>query len=85
VLGRNLISPLGALAELEEHFKEKLIIIPGDVQTIEQHAQQLRLAITTQEADQVLDYVAAQKLVGISIEATDEVINVLFPDRFQEP
>jgi hypothetical protein len=85
VLGSNLISPLGALAELEEHFKDKLVMVAGDVQLVEQQAQELRLAITTAEAHQVLNYIAAQKLIGIPIETTDEVINLLFPDRFQEP
>jgi F420-0:gamma-glutamyl ligase len=84
-LGDLVQNPTDALVRLEEHFKEKLLIVASDTQTIDQQAQQLRLAITTEEGGRVLDYIGEHNLAGVPIETTDEVINALFPDRFQEP
>lgn len=84
-LGDQVSDPRTALARLEEHFGEKLLTVAGDTDSIDQQAQELRLAITTHEASQVLDYIAEKNLARISIETTEEVINALFPDRFVEP
>jgi DNA integrity scanning protein DisA with diadenylate cyclase activity len=84
-LGDLVQQPQEALTRLEEHYSQKLLVVAGDTHLIEQQAQELRLAITTHEASQVLDYLAEKELLQIPIETTDEVINSLFPDRFQEP
>src|SRR3954471_25045742 len=84
-LGPHIRQPENAFSRLTEHFKDRLLISAGDTQLIDQQAQELRLAITTAEAGQVLDYIAAKELARISIETTEEVINALFPDRFIEP
>jgi len=77
-------APEDARARLEEHFKDKLMVVAGDVETIEAQAQQLRLAITTPESAAVLDYIG-EHLAVIPIETTEEVVNLLYPDRFVEP
>jgi hypothetical protein len=76
-------APPDALERLEEFFKDTLIIVAGSTQTIATHADELRLAITTEECGLVLDHLAPQ--VRITIDQTDEAINTLFPDRFIEP
>ena len=76
-------APPDALEQLEDHFKDLLLIVAGTTQTVATHAEELRLAITTHECGLVLDYLAPQ--VRITIEQTDEAINTLFPDRFVEP
>ena len=74
-----------ALARLEEHYKDQLLIVAGEIHAVGQQAQELRLAISTHEAGLVLDYIEKHQLAGISIETAEEVINALFPDRFIEP
>jgi len=69
------------LARLEDEFKDSLLVVAGDVNTVARDAEKLRLAITTEECSVVLDHLD----VEISIDDTDEAINSLFPDRFQEP
>jgi len=49
--------------------------------TVAHHAEQLRLAVTTDECAVVLDHLT----VGVTIEQVEEAINSLFPDRFVEP
>jgi len=78
-----LISDPHALARLENHFKDSLIVVAGDTQLVATHAEQLRLAIITTECAQVLDHLAP--LTRISLDQTEEAINTLFPDRFIEP
>ena len=72
-----------ALARLEGKFKDSLIVVAGDVNLIAKHAEELRLAITTEEYALVLDDLAPRIL--ISIDQAEEAINTLFPDRFIEP
>ena len=84
-LGDLVQQPTTALARLEEHFKDRLLIVASDVQTVESQAEELRLFISSEEAARVLDYLGEKKLAGLGIETTDEVINALFPDRFIEP
>ena len=48
-------------------------------------AEELRLAVTTPECAQALDYIASKRLAGVSLDQVEEAINNLFPDRFIEP
>lgn len=75
------ISSPQALARVEDRFKDSLLVVAGDTKLIAQQAEELRLAITTDECGQVLDHLAPQ----ISLDQTEEAINTLFPDRFIEP
>lgn len=81
--GVQIARPEEALATLEERFKHSLLVVAGDIQTIAQHAEALRLAITTAECASVLDHLAPH--IRITIEQAEESINTLFPDRFIEP
>jgi len=74
-------APQDALATLEKEFSSSLLVVAGDVNTVAQHAEKLRLAITTEECAVVLDHLD----VEITIDDTEEAINSLFPDRFVEP
>ena len=76
-------APPDALARLENHFKDSLLVVVGDIQTIASQAEQLRLAIITAECGLVLDHLAPY--VRISLDQTEESINTLFDDRFIEP
>jgi len=69
------------LARLEDEFKDSLLVVAGDTNTVARDAEKLRLAITTEECAVVLDHLD----VEITIDDTEEAINSLFPDRFQEP
>jgi len=69
------------LARLEDEFKDSLLVVAGAVNTVARDAEKLRLAITTEECAVVLDHLD----VEITIDDTEEAINSLFPDRFQEP
>ena len=70
-----------SLARLEDEFKESLLVVAGDVNTVARDAEKLRLAITTDECAVVLDHLD----VEITIDDTEDAINSLFPDRFVEP
>ena len=82
-LGDEIARPQEALARLEGKFKNSLLIVAGDIQTVARHAEELRLAITTEECSVVLDHLAPH--IRVSIEQSEESINALFPDRFIEP
>jgi len=69
------------LARLEREFESSLLVVAGDTNTVARDAEKLRLAITTEECAVVLDHLD----VEITIDDTEEAINSLFPDRFQEP
>lgn len=69
------------LATLEREFESSLLVVAGDTNTVARDAEKLRLAITTEECSVVLDHLD----VEITIDDTEEAINSLFPDRFQEP
>ena len=71
------------LARLEDEFKDTLLVVAGDIQTVAQQAEHLRLAITTDECSQVLVHLAPE--IRISLDQAEEAINTLFPDRFIEP
>ena len=84
-LGDLLISSPHALARLERHFENSLIVVAGDVQTVAEHAEKLRLAVITSECGVVLDFIAQRKNARISIDHVEDAINTLFEDRFIEP
>ena len=84
-LGELIPNHLAATARLSEQFKDCLIINAGGVQDVAQYAQVLRLSVSTEECGEVLDYLADQALVGITIDHVETAINELFPDRFIEP
>lgn len=74
-------SPPNALERLEEEFKDSLLVVAGDINTVARHVEKLRLAITTEECSVVLDHISVQ----ITIDQVEETINSQFPDRFVEP
>jgi len=51
-------APPDALEHLENHFKDLLIVVAGTTQTIANHAEELRLAITIEECGAVLDQIS---------------------------
>lgn len=74
------------LVHLERHFKDRLIVDAGNVNTIITHAKPLRLRVEKDECGAVLDYIQQQGMVGITIEHVEEAINRVYgEDRFIEP
>ncbi len=84
-LDTELDDPEYALDQLESHFHDALLVNAGTVFTVGEYAKQLRLNITEDECSTVLDHMAEQKMVAISIDDVETVINELFEDRFIEP
>jgi hypothetical protein len=83
---QQIIEVLGepeALARLENHFKDSLLVVAGDINLVASQAEELRLAIITSECGLVLDHLAPH--VRISLDQTEDAINTLFDDRFIEP
>ena len=74
-----------ALHRLEQHFRDRLLVDVGNVSTVGEHAEQLRLRITEDEHSDVLDYIAEQKMVVVTIDVVEDAINALFEERFIEP
>ena len=74
-----------ALEKLEAHFHDQLLTVVGDIAHVADFAEQLRLAIITPETSIVLDHIAREGMIGMSIDHVEEAINKLFPDRFIEP
>ena len=74
-----------ALRLLEEHFENDLLVIVGNIQTIENAAKELRLDISKEECARVLDYIAKQAMVSITIEHVETAAYALFGNRFIEP
>ena len=85
VLGPQLSYAQYALNTLERHFASRLLVDAGNVITVAAHAEQLRLQITEQECSTVLDHIAEQKMVLVTIDVVENAINELFEDRFIEP
>ena len=85
----NVLTPpdkASALAQLEEHFKDRYLVDAGDVQFTASAAEQLRLNITTEECSMVLNYIASKAVVGITVDHVETAINSLLgEDRFIEP
>ena len=74
-----------ALNCLETHFHDRLLLDVGNVAVVGAYAEQLRLKITADERFTVLDYIAEQKMVVVTIDIVEAAINELFEDRFIEP
>ena len=74
-----------ALNRLEHHFRNRLLVDAGDVNTVGTYAEQLRLHITEDERSDVLDYIGKQKMVNVTIDIVETAVNDLFTDRFIEP
>ena len=75
-----------ALRQLEDHFHDRLLVDVGNVFTIGEYAEQLRLNITEDERSVVLDYIAEKQMVLITIDVVENAINELLGwDRFMEP
>ena len=75
-----------ALARLESHFHDALLVNAGNVSTIGGYAEQLRLNISQEECSTVLDYVAEKQMVLVTIDIVEDAINERFGwDRFIEP
>ena len=71
---------------LELHFQHHLIVNVGSVEHVAQFAKHLRLQVTPDECADVLDYIAQEHLVGITIDHVETAINERFgEDRFIEP
>ena len=75
-----------ALNGLEHHFHDRLLVDAGNVNTVSNYAEELRLRITEDERSTVLDYIAGQKMVTITIDVVEDAINERFGwNRFIEP
>jgi hypothetical protein len=76
-------SPPDALTQLEQHFKDSLLVVAADINLFASKAEKLLLAINITECGMVLDHLAPQ--ARITIDQSEEAINTIFPDRFVEP
>ena len=85
VLGPQLSYAQYALNTLERHFANRFIVDAGNVVTVAAYAEQLRLQISEQECSTVLDHIAEEKMVMVTIDHVETAINALFDDRFIEP
>ena len=75
-----------ALDQLESHFYDALLINVGDIATVGIYAEQLRFNISQEERSTVLDYVADQKMVSVTVDVVETAINELLGwNRFVEP
>ena len=85
-LGTLVTDEQAAVRVLELHFQHHLIVNIGSVEHVAQFAKHLRLQITPEECGEVLDYIAQENLVGITIDHVETAINERFgEDRFIEP
>ena len=78
-------APHEALARLEAHFHNELLIVAGNTSQLAEFAHHLRLQITPEEQPVVLDHIANERMASMTIDHVEEAINTLFPDRFIEP
>ena len=75
-----------ALNRLEHHFHHRLLVDVGNVNTVAEYAEQLRLNVTEDERGTVLDYIAEKQAVIVNIDVVEDAINERFGwDRFIEP
>ena len=84
-LGDQLSNQDIALIKLEEFYRNDLLVIAGNIETIEEAATELRLDISKEECAQVLDHIAKQAMVEITIEHVETAAYALFGNRFIEP
>jgi hypothetical protein len=74
------------LAQLERYFEDRLILDVGNVNTVSTHAKQLWLRVEEEELPLVLDYIASEGMVGITVDVVEDAVNQLLgQDRFIEP
>ena len=86
VLFSELDEQATALNRLEHHFHDRLLVDAGNVSTVGEYAEQLRLRITEDERPVVLDYIAKKQMVAVNIDIVETAINERFGwDRFIEP
>ena len=86
VLADQLFNRDKALVELEEHYRNALLVNAGDVDVVSAFATQLRLRVTSEECQDVLDYIASKGMVVLIIDHVEDAINSLLgEDRFIEP
>ena len=85
-LGNIVLNEEAAIRVLEHHFQHCLIVNVGSVEHVAEFAKPLRLRITPEERGEVLDYIAEQRLVVLTIDHVETAINELLgEDRFIEP
>ena len=85
-LGTLVTDEQAAVKVLEHHFQHQLIVNVGNVQHIAEFAKHLRLQVTPDECGDVLDYIARESLVGLTIDHVETAINERFgEERFIEP
>ena len=75
VLFTELDEQATALNRLENHFHDRLLVDVGNVAIVGTYAEQLRLKITEDERSVVLDYIAEQKMVAVTIDIVEDAIN----------
>lgn len=73
-----------ALDQLENHFQHRLLVDVGNVTTVAEYAEQLRLRIREDERFTVLNYIAEQKMVVVTIDHIKTVIWDVFGNRLIE-
>lgn len=74
-----------ALRLLTQHFEDELLVIAGNINTVQAAAKELRLDISPEECAQVLDYIAEHKMAVITLEHIETAAYALFGNRFIEP
>ena len=74
-----------ALARLEQHFANELLLVAGNTDEVAAHAEQLRFSITPAERLTVLDYLARRRLLQMNLDDVEAALNARFEDRFIEP
>ena len=80
VLFTDLDEEATVLNRLETHFHDRLLVDVGDIDIVGEYAEQLRLNITEDERSTVLDYIAEQKMVVVTIDIVETAINELFEE-----
>ena len=86
VLGDHIADKGAVLIQLEEHFRDRLLVDAGNTETVDGCARRLRLRVEPDERQAVLDYIAQKGMVGITIDNVEDAVNSLLgEDRFIEP
>lgn len=82
-LNGQLSNPDIALMKLEECYRDDLLVIAGNIETIADDAKELRLDISKEECGAVLDSIATEAMV--TLEHVETAAYALFGNRFIEP